>query len=107
MALVMSVWRNFKKSSNAGAQLHCNEMSRGALHSARVLLLKKPQEHLYPDLYVANSSCVAMVVPSSCIGFRLDTPDMSSKKGIDGIQFIIPKDRSWLFLFFDAFLVYF
>ena len=91
VGLVLSVWRYFKRGTGS-AQLQCHEISRGAMHSARILIMKAVEgEH--QNLFVANPLCTCIVLRGASIEARLDMPDMHCKRGLDGMQVLLPEDR--------------
>ena len=97
VAVVMSIWRIYKKGS--GAQLHCQEIGRGGVHSARVVLASQPKPEM-PGLFVANAACASVVIPATSIGLRLDIENMDCKRASDALQFILPQAH----VFFGFFL---
>lgn len=88
VAIVLSIWRHYKK--NSGAQLYSQEIGRGGIHSARVLLATQPNPEM-PALFVANAACTAVVVSATSIGLRLDTDSWDCKRASDTMKFVLPE----------------
>lgn len=82
-AMTLSVYRTYKK--NNGAQLTWRELSRGAMHSVRVVVLRSFGEE-HKNVFIADGQCDFRVVPLEHVGLRLDTEAMRSKSAADGVK---------------------
>ena len=88
-AMILSVWRAYKKGS--GAQLAWRELSRGAMHSVRVVLLR-PGNTGREDVFLCDTKSECMVLALENVGLRLDTAKMREKKAIDGTKIQLDED---------------
>ena len=92
VAMCLSIWRHLKKGS--GAQ-HCiNEIPRGGVHSARVVLLEEGSSQ---GLYECKARSQCIILPAEQLGLRLDMPDMKRKVGIEGVKLVLPEETVLLF----------
>ena len=87
VAMCLTIWRHLKKGS--GAQQCINELPRGGLHSARVVLLV---EGTSQGLYLCEARNQCIVVPAEQVGLRLDMPEMKKKVGIEGVKIMLPEE---------------
>ena len=71
VGLVLTVWRFLKKG--AGGQQCCQEIPRGGMHSARVVIMQEDEEH--PGLFQCNANSESTVLQCEHIGLRLDSGD--------------------------------
>ncbi|CAL1133760.1 unnamed protein product [Cladocopium goreaui] len=88
VAAVLTLWRFFKKGN--GAQQVTQEIPRGSLHSARVVIMDLDPEN--KEVYSCNSTSTCVVVPCDNIGLRLDTAEMKKKVNIQGLKILLPED---------------
>eukprot|EP00435_Cladocopium_sp_Y103_P015928 s3742_g3.t3 len=89
-ALVLSVWRTYKKGT--GSQLTWREISRGAVHSARVVLLRHKEHQTHDNAFVCDSMSECLVLGLEQLGVRLDSENMCQKKAIDGTKIQLGED---------------
>ena len=88
VAAVLTLWRFFKKGN--GAQQVTQEIPRGSLHSARVVIMDLDPEN--KEVYSCNSTSTFVVVPCDNIGLRLDTAEMKKKVNIQGLKILLPEE---------------
>ena len=91
LATVLSVWRHYRKG--CGSQLVQREVSRGAVHSARVALMRQVLEG-HENIFQCDSSSIFLVIPSHAIGLRFDTEKMHQKAAVDGRKIQLD-DATW------------
>ena len=65
-------------------------MSKGAVHSVRVAIMKEDENT--SGLFHCDSHSMCVVVPLEHIGLRLDSESMEMKRGIDGVKVVLPED---------------
>lgn len=89
-ALILSVWRTYKKGT--GSQLAWRELSRGAVHSARVVLFRSQENQDHDNVFVCDSKSECLVLGLENLGVRLDGENVRQKKGIDGTKIQLAED---------------
>lgn len=90
--LVLAVWRLYRKGN--GSQLTAREISRGSLHSARIVMMEcQPPT---AGLFVASATSRYVVCSPERLSMRLDRDDISIKRGLDGCKVFLTQDpRFW------------
>lgn len=98
VAMILSVWRCYKKG--CGSQLVYRTISRGAVHSCRVVVLRQVQES-HENVFQCDSTSPCFVVPPHAIGVRLDTDNMKSKAAVNGRKIQLEDvTKHWEWMFF-------
>ena len=100
VGLLMTLYRIYKKGS--GAQPFPHEISRGSLHSARIVVMEEVDADRGTGQYQCHADSMAMVVSSEKIGVRLDGASSKMKLGIDGQMILLGED--WFFSFVESIL---
>ena len=90
VGLLMTLYRIYKKGN--GAQPFPHEISRGSLHSARIVLMEEVDENRGTGQYRCQADSLAMVVSSEKIGVRLDGASSKMHLGIDGQMILLGED---------------
>ena len=98
VALVLSIYRIFKKG--AGAQLFAHELAKGGLHSARVVIMEESDSERCTGEFRCGANSLALVLPADKIGIKLDTASSQKVTGIDGQKIVLGEDRFWWACFF-------